>query len=90
MKDRATATRNKIAIPVGTGAWPREVGVQRVAWNDGNGLGRASLLASATGAGLCRIDWLEGRWMKGRIPYGDVQGIRQEGGDALDDEDESD
>ncbi|KAH9950220.1 hypothetical protein B0H21DRAFT_561975 [Amylocystis lapponica] len=88
MRDRPTASRNKIALPVGTGAWPREVGVQRVVWNAANGLGRAGLLASGTGAGLCRVDWLGGHWMKGRIPYGGVEGIRKEGVGM--DEDESD
>ncbi len=43
-----------------TGAWPREVGVQRVVWKAGNGLGWAGMLASATGSGLCRVDYLEG------------------------------
>lgn len=54
----------------------------------GNGLESAPLLASATGSGLCRVDWLLGRWMKDRIPYYGVEGIRQEvdGSDEMDDE----
>ncbi|KAF9023470.1 hypothetical protein BDZ89DRAFT_1069825 [Hymenopellis radicata] len=70
-----------------TGAWPREVGVQRVAWNVGNGLGCAGMLASATGSGLCRVDCLEGRWMKDKFPYGDVERLR--GGTAVVDDSES-
>jgi transcription factor C subunit 6 len=38
----------------------------------------APLLASATGSGLCRIDWLIGSWNKNRIPYGGIEGIRME------------
>jgi len=88
MKDRPTATRANKPIPVGTGAWPSEVGVQRVVWNNGNGLSRAPFLASASGSGLCRVDYLSGRWHDGRIPYYGVQGIRQET-DVGDDEEES-
>lgn len=47
-------------------------------WNSGNGLVNASLLASATASGLCRIDWLAGRWAKSRAPYDGVEGIRAE------------
>ncbi|ESK88790.1 hypothetical protein Moror_17124 [Moniliophthora roreri MCA 2997] len=61
-----------------TGAWPREVGIHVVAWNSSNGLSNAGLLASATASGLCRIDWLWGRWMKGKIPYHGIHGIRGE------------
>lgn len=52
--------------------------MQRVVWNNGNGLAHAPLLASATGNGLCRVDWLMGRWLKERIPYYGVEGIRNE------------
>lgn len=48
------------------GAWAPEVSVQRVAWNNGNGLGSCQLLVSGTASGLCRIDWLGGRWFKGQ------------------------
>ncbi|GBE81838.1 hypothetical protein SCP_0402120 [Sparassis crispa] len=88
MQDRPTATRLNKVVPVGTGAWPPEVGIHRVAWNSGNGLGRAPLLASATGSGLCRVDWLLGRWIKNRIPYYGIQGIRQET-DIADEDEES-
>lgn len=71
----------------GTGVWPKGVGVQRVVWNSGNGLGGAGILASATGAGLCRVDVLSGRWMKEktlRMPYGGIENIRLEREDDMD------
>ncbi|KAI0748428.1 hypothetical protein C8Q80DRAFT_1171827 [Daedaleopsis nitida] len=89
IQNRPTATRQNKSIPVGTGAWPVEVGVQRVVWNDGNGLGRTPLLASATGSGLCRVDWLLGRWGKEILPYGGVEGMRGET-EATFEEDEGD
>jgi transcription factor C subunit 6 len=49
-----------------------------VTWNDGNGLVAAGMLASGTGSGLCRVDWIWGRWMKGKIPYGSVANARKE------------
>lgn len=61
-----------------TGVWPPEMGVHRVAWNNGNGLGGAPLLASATGSGLCRVDWLVGRWIKDKTPYVSVPKMRKE------------
>ncbi|KAI6153788.1 hypothetical protein BKA82DRAFT_4093973 [Pisolithus tinctorius] len=67
-----------------TGVWSPEIGVHRVTWNCGNGLGYASLLASGSGSGLCRVDWLRGRWFKDRVPYVDVPKMRKEvdgGGD---------
>lgn len=36
------------------------------------------MLGSGTASGLCRIDWLEGRWLKGNVPYGSVEAIRGE------------
>jgi transcription factor C subunit 6 len=36
------------------------------------------MLASATASGICRVDWLQGRWLKGRVPYGSVPKIRGE------------
>jgi transcription factor C subunit 6 len=61
--------------------------VHRVVWNSGNGLAAAALLASATAAGLCRVDELWGRWIKGKVPYAGIEHIRRE----LDiDEDEGD
>lgn len=88
-QDRPAATRAKrlaksgkkeciTVTPVGTGAWPAQVGVQRVTWNTGGGLGRAPLLASATGSGLCRIDWLLGRMLRNKQSYGGIHGIRKE------------
>jgi transcription factor C subunit 6 len=77
---------------VGTGVWPRQVGVHRVTWNCTNGLAAAGLLASATASGLCRVDELWGRWMKDKVPYLGVEHIRveMEDADAMDvDSDES-
>lgn len=45
------------------------------------------MLASATASGLCRIDWLAGRWSRDRVPYTGIEGIRGEV-DADDDMDE--
>ncbi|KAL4068179.1 hypothetical protein J3A83DRAFT_3825037 [Scleroderma citrinum] len=61
-----------------TGVWPPEIGVHRVAWNSGNGLGCASLLASGTASGLCRVDWLPGRWFRDKVPYVNVPNMRKE------------
>lgn len=72
----------------GIGAWPPEVGIHRATWNSGNGLANACWLASATASGLCRVDWLTGRWIQGRMPYYSVEGIRNEV--EADDEIESD
>ena len=84
----------EVGATLKTGAWPRQVSVQRAAWNGGNGLGCAGVLASATGSGLCRIEVLEGRWMRGRFPYGDISRVRGESGtndgDVDDDEEISD
>jgi transcription factor C subunit 6 len=66
--------------PTGTGAWPSQVGVHRVAWNAGNGLNAAPLLASGTASGLCRVDWLMGRWLREKIPYGGIVNLRCEVG----------
>lgn len=67
-------------IPCSTGAWPLQVGVHRVVWNAGNGLNAAPLLASGTASGLCRVDWLMGRWLREKIPYGGVVNLRGEVG----------
>ena len=69
---------NASAAP-GTGAWPTQVGVHKVAWNCGNGLEAAGLLASGTASGLGRVDFLEGRWFENRVPYTSVANIRREG-----------
>ncbi|KAL5529271.1 hypothetical protein ACEPAG_5256 [Sanghuangporus baumii] len=62
----------------GTGAWSPEVSVTRVSWNNGAGLARAPLLASATASGICRIDWLLGHFQDERVPYGSIESIRNE------------
>jgi transcription factor C subunit 6 len=67
----------------GGGAWHPSVGVHRVAWHSGAGLGSAGLLASATGSGLCRVDFLGGRWFRDRVPYERVEAMRLEE-DAMD------
>ncbi|KAI0345393.1 hypothetical protein BDW22DRAFT_1354319 [Trametopsis cervina] len=77
------------SAPKAIGAWPPQVGVTRVVWNNGNGLGRASLLASTTASGLCRIDWLVGRWSKNKIPYEGIEGVRAEDDAAEGSDDES-
>ncbi|PPQ65649.1 hypothetical protein CVT24_011803 [Panaeolus cyanescens] len=64
--------------PPSCGAWPPEVGVHRVVWNCGNGLASCGLLAAGTSSGLCRVDWVLGRWVKDKIPYGSVSSVRLE------------
>jgi transcription factor C subunit 6 len=90
--DRTTATRvakgkvkkrSDSAIPTGTGAWPREVGVHRVVWNNGNGLASSAWAAAGTASGLCRVEMLPGRWLKDKIPYGGISGIRMEDVDGM-------
>ncbi|KAF9556184.1 hypothetical protein CPC08DRAFT_694740 [Agrocybe pediades] len=85
--DRPTATRasktkkgadEEPKIPASTGAWPREVGIHRVVWNNGNGLASSCLLAAGSASGLCRVDVLWGRWVRDKPPYGGVEGIRME------------
>jgi transcription factor C subunit 6 len=75
------------------GAWHPSVSVQRVAWHDGAGLAAAGMLASATGSGLCRVDFLEGRWFRDRFPYERVEAMRMEEDgmdvDEAEDDDES-
>ncbi|KAI0080527.1 hypothetical protein K474DRAFT_202496 [Panus rudis PR-1116 ss-1] len=79
--DKPSAKRaKKSPPPSGTSSWPSEVGVHRVVWNSVGGLSGCPLLVSATASGLCRVDWLLGRWMRDRIPYNGVEGMRQEGG----------
>ncbi|KAI0823602.1 hypothetical protein BC628DRAFT_1490013 [Trametes gibbosa] len=88
-QNRPAASRQNKSVPVGTGAWPPEVGIHRVAWNDGNGLGRTPLLASATGSGLCRVDWLLGRWARDQLPYTGIEGMRGETAGVFDEDEES-
>jgi transcription factor C subunit 6 len=70
----------------GSGSWPPEVGIHRVAWNTSNGMSKCQLLASATASGLCRIDSLWGRFHRERVPYGSIQKIRGEQEVDVDDE----
>ncbi|KAJ8517201.1 hypothetical protein ONZ45_g5601 [Pleurotus djamor] len=76
------------AKPIGTDAWPKEVGVHRAVWNNGNGFQGARMLASATASGLCRIDIPGGHWHKGKTPYQSIPLARAEDGDVDMDEDE--
>jgi len=64
--------------PISTGAWPQQVGVNCVVWNNGDGIASSTLLASGTASGLCRVDVLLGRWLRDKIPYGGIEGIRME------------
>ncbi len=85
-KNNADKELSTSIIPA-TGAWPQQVGIHRVVWNNGNGLGCSTLLASATASGLCRVDCLFGRWHRERISYGGIEAIRMEGKTIDDDED---
>jgi|ERR1700722_6675156 len=76
MKERETSDNGLSGAS--TGVWPQQAGIHRVVWNDGNGLAAAGLLASGTASGICRVDWLQGRWMKGKVPYGSIVNIRKE------------
>ncbi|KAJ7459664.1 hypothetical protein FB451DRAFT_1045765 [Mycena latifolia] len=80
--EKAKTKDTTYVAPTSTGAWPSEVGVQRVVWNCGNGLGASSLLASSTGSGLCRIDVVWGRWLNDRVPYTSIPLLRMEVEDA--------
>lgn len=42
------------------GSWPPEISITRINWNNACGIGRAGLLASGTGSGLCRVDYMRG------------------------------
>jgi len=41
-------------------------------------MARAPLLASATASGLCRVDWLLGRFAQNRFPYTNIEVLRGE------------
>ncbi|EIW84695.1 WD40 repeat-like protein [Coniophora puteana RWD-64-598 SS2] len=75
---------------ISTGAWSPSISVTRVAWHSGAGLAGACLLASSTASGLCRVDWLVGRWHRDRVPYVDVPRMRGEVEGAVEVEEESD
>ncbi|KAF8516951.1 hypothetical protein BU17DRAFT_92339 [Hysterangium stoloniferum] len=84
-KKKATDTSS--SLPPSTGAWSPEISVTRVVWHSGSGMARAPLLASATASGLCRVDWLLGRFPHDRFPYGGVAALRGEVG-GIDNEEE--
>lgn len=88
-KARAKLDARSALMSVATGVWPPIVGVHRVVWNSGNGFNGASLLASGTASGLCRVDSLRGRWIRDRIPYCGIENIRMEDG-AVEGNDEDD
>lgn len=80
-------TKNPETAPAQTnsGVWAPEVSVQRVRWNNGNGLGNCQLLLSGTASGLCRIDWVTGRWFKDRgLGPGGIGALRGEGDGDVD------
>ncbi|KAG1890874.1 hypothetical protein F4604DRAFT_1567577 [Suillus subluteus] len=83
---RKQAKKDESETSISTGVWPPEVGVHRVTWNTGNGLGGAPLLASTTGSGLCRVDWLLGRWIRNKVPYVNVPNMRKEVDDMMDED----
>ncbi|KAJ7855930.1 hypothetical protein B0H14DRAFT_2753908 [Mycena olivaceomarginata] len=92
-EERAKRDSTYVA-PTSSGAWPKEIGVQRVVWNCGNGLAGSSLLASSTASGLCRVDVVWGRFLNNKVPYSSMEEMRLEveggGDDAMDvDSDES-
>ncbi|WWD19510.1 hypothetical protein CI109_103971 [Kwoniella shandongensis] len=49
-----------------TAAWSPNVGIHKVAWNNGGGLGQAGWVVSGGASGLGRVEWVEGRWKGGR------------------------
>jgi transcription factor C subunit 6 len=60
----------------GGGTWHASVRVQHIAWHSWAGLATAGLLASATGSGSCRVNFLEGRWFRDRVPYEQVEAMQ--------------
>jgi len=83
--DRSAAKKARSKHPeanlaqINPGAWTPEVSVQRVVWNNGNGLGNCQLLVSGTASGLCRIDWMGGRWFKDQtLGPGGIEALRGE------------
>ncbi|GJJ12293.1 hypothetical protein Clacol_006534 [Clathrus columnatus] len=79
------------SVSISTGAWSPAVSVTKVVWNSSAGIARSPWLASATASGLCRLDWLLGRFAHDRFPYIDIQRLRGEiEVDEMDDELEGD
>ena len=62
----------------GSGGWLPNVSVTRVVWNEGGGISQSAFLASATASGLCRVDWLLGRFVQDFVPYQGIENIRKE------------
>ena len=87
LKKKKDTSEDKKSPPASTGAWSPEISVTRVTWQSGSGLARAPLLASATASGLCRIDWLLGRFAQNRFPYKNIEFLRGEI-EGAEDEDE--
>ena len=86
MKDKGEQERT---AAITAGIWPPQVTVTCTRWQNGAGIGQACLLASATASGLCRIDWVMGRFANDRVPYTSIQAIRAEVGmvaDAIDED----
>ncbi|KAG8758062.1 hypothetical protein FRC14_000856 [Serendipita sp. 396] len=75
-----TEDRFKQGCLEASGLWHPNVAVTAVAWNSGCGLGCAPFLVSGTASGLVRVDYLEGMWAKGTVPYGSIECIRGEDG----------
>lgn len=48
--------------------WPKQVGIHRVTWQSGGGIGRAGWLASAGYSGIVRVESVRGRYMFGDGP----------------------
>ena len=63
---------------IGGNGWLPNVSVTRVVWNEGGGLSQSPFLASATASGLCRVDWLLGRFLQDTVPYNGIENIRRE------------
>ncbi|KZV92898.1 hypothetical protein EXIGLDRAFT_749456 [Exidia glandulosa HHB12029] len=76
-----------------SGSWPKEVCVTRVAWDSGGGISSAPFLASGTASGLCRIDWLMGRFYNERLNVDKITSWRNHeaaAGDWFDGDEEDD
>jgi transcription factor C subunit 6 len=65
-KNKKNARQDPSVIKTST--WSPHVGVHRVAWHNGSGIGRAGWLASGGGSGLGRVEWVAGRFAKGVVP----------------------
>jgi len=47
--------------------WDAHIGIHRVVWQNGGGLGRAGWLASGGASGLLRAEWVAGRFRDGVV-----------------------